>query len=157
MIRPATAQDFGRIVTMGEAFWAQTPLSRIPYSPVAIRHYCSMMMEQGVLRVVDEAGEVIGAAGALFAPCLGNLEYRIAAELFWWIEPAHRSAGTGQALLNALEEGARTNGAVLLSMMAFENLDPDRVGAIYERAGYKRTERTYIKGLNSAWLSPPPQ
>lgn len=148
LIRPARETDFARIAEMGEAFWNLTPYaSAIPYSRDAVIHYSGMMFERGVLYVVEVDGEVVGSAGALFMPALGNLDYLVGAELFWWIEPAHRNGGTGQALLNALEDGARTAGATLFSMMAFETLDPDRVGAIYERHGYVRSERTYSKGL----------
>jgi GNAT superfamily N-acetyltransferase len=148
LIRPAREGDFARIAEMGEAFWNLTPYARaIPYAPSAVVHYSAMMLEHGVLYVVEVDGKVVGSAGALFMPALGNLDYKVGAELFWWIEPEHRNAGTGTALLNALESGARTVGATILSMMAFENLSPERVGAIYERHGYVRSERTYSKDL----------
>jgi len=150
IIRPATEGDFQRIAEMGAAFWALTPYAKaIPYSPEAVTHYSAMMLEHGVLYVVEVGGMVVGSAGAMFMPALGNLEYKVGAELFWWIEPDHRNAGTGTALLNALESGAKTVGATIFSMMAFEDLSPDKVGAIYERHGYVRSERTYTKELGS--------
>lgn len=148
IVRPAREEDFARIAEMGELFWNLTPYAdAIPYSHEAVIHYSRMMLEQGILYVADVDGKVVGAAGALFMPALGNLDYLVGAELFWWIEPEHRNAGNGMALLNALEDGARTAGATLFSMMAFENLDPEKVGAIYERKGYRRSERTYSKDL----------
>lgn len=147
-VRWAWRSDFPRIAEMGEAFWNLTPHSRvIPYSPDAVIHYCGMMSDDGLLYVVEVDGKVVGSAGALFMPALGNLNYKVGAELFWWIEPEHRNATAGTALLNALEDGARTVGATLFSMMAFENLSPEKVGAIYERHGYVRSERTYSKEL----------
>lgn len=155
-IRAATWDDFPRIAEMGAPFWALTPHSAtIPYDPDAVMWWSRLMMDQGALLVVEVIGEVIGAAGAITSPALGNLAYKVGAEMFWWIEPAHRSSGIGSALLAALENAMREQGVCLFSMMAIETVDPDRAGAIYERAGYRRTERTYTKELVSWQQSRP--
>ena len=133
---------------MGLPFWKLTPHSAtIPYEPLAVAYWSRVMMEQGALLVLEVDGKVVGAVGAIISPSLGNLEYLVGAEMFWWIEPAHRSAGAGLALLTAVEQAMREKGVKLFSMIAIETIDPDRVGAIYERSGYKRTERTYTKEL----------
>jgi GNAT superfamily N-acetyltransferase len=147
-IRDATSEDLARISEMGKPFWEMTPLAEmIPYDAASVEHYSQLMINSGVLLVVEVEGMVVGAAGALTMPALGNINYLVAAELFWWIEPEHRSSGVGRALLAALEDALRTRGAKVFSMIAFENIEIDRVSSIYERSGYKRTERTFSKEL----------
>jgi ribosomal protein S18 acetylase RimI-like enzyme len=147
-IRHAASEDLARIAEMGRPFWEMTPLAEmIPYDPASVEYYSQLMMESGVLLVVEIDGTVVGAAGALTMPALGNFNYLVAAELFWWIEPEYRSSGVGRALLAALEDALRTRGAKVFSMVAFENIEVDRVSSIYERSGYKRTERTFSKDL----------
>lgn len=147
-VRNATEGDLHRIVEMGEPFWRATPHSTtIPYCPLAVAYWSRMMMQLGALLVLEVDDKVVGAVGAIVSPSLGNLEYLVGAEMYWHVEPEHRSAGAGRMLLEAIEQAMREKGVKLFSMMAIETIDPDRVGAIYERNGYRRTERTYTKEL----------
>lgn len=147
-IRPATWDDYPRIAEMGEPFWKLTPHSAsIPYDPDAVMWWSGLMTREGALLAVEVDGKVVGAAGGITSPSLGNLNVLVGAEMFWWIEPEHRSTGIGRALLLALEDAMRAKGVCLFSMMAIETIDPDRAGAIYEQAGYRRTERSYTKEL----------
>lgn len=155
LIREARPDDFTRITEMGEPFWLLTPVAHlIPYEAAAVAYWCHVMHETGILYVVEIGGRVEGAAGAVFMPALGNLAYRVGAELFWWIEPSHRKGGAGKALLAALEAGAKEKGCKVFSMMAIEGIDTDAVQAIYEKNGYQPTERAFSKGFEQ-WDSQP--
>jgi L-amino acid N-acyltransferase YncA len=148
IIRLATAADFTRICEMGKQFWAQTAYSRvIPYCSASIVKWSQMMLEQEMLFVAEEEGRVIGAAGALIAASLGNVDYYICTELFWYLEPEHRNAGNGIALMRKLESEATSKGVVVFSMIALEAVEPAKVSALYTREGYELTERVFTKVL----------
>lgn len=69
--------------------------------------------------------------------------FRIAQELAWWIDPAHRGHGT--AMLDAYEAWAAANRCAYVgvaSLAAFPRTD-----AIYERRGYSRAETHFLKAL----------
>lgn len=69
----------------------------------------------------------------------------VAVEVGWWVEPECRGSN-GLRLLEAYEEAVKASGASL-SVMTCPPDDSERVGRIYERAGYRKMEATYMKAL----------
>lgn len=88
----------------------------------------------------------VGLAGAVVAPDLfgGHLE---AQELFWYVSKEHRGAGSGLALLEDLEDWARSRGARRVSMVALDAVAVDQVCALYRSAGYFPMQRAWSKNL----------
>lgn len=141
-IRKATLADIPRIVDMGRRFFEAMANPLIgDYSEEAAAATAKMLIESddGILLVGPH-----GMAGALVYPFYMTGQ-STAQELFWWVDPDHR--GMGQMLLTALESAARAKGAETMTMIALENLNPDAVGAIYRRAGYRPSEHSYIRRL----------
>lgn len=147
--RLATVGDFPEIARLGANFWAQTAHAFIPYDEDSLLWYCGQMLGQRLLVVVESAGGVVGFAGAMIAPLLGNLRWRIAGELLWWIELEHRSTETSIALLKALEEHALVAGVHILSLMKLDLLEPEQAAMLYARAGYGSNERAFTKVLQT--------
>lgn len=144
MIRPATHDDIPRLIEMGREFFDSLQYPEAgKYNPNFVSATFSNLidMRDGVLLVDDN---VNGAVGALIYPFYMTGR-RTAQELFWWVDPGHR--GIGKNLLVALEEYVKSEGVTSLVMLAMESSEPDRVGKVYERAGYRPMERTYIKEL----------
>jgi GNAT superfamily N-acetyltransferase len=144
-IRPATLNDVAEIVTMAEAFAAQTDYGRhITISPSHVASLAESLIQDGsgaVLVAQDRGGAVVGmlALKAFEHPMSGQ---RIATEFVWWVEPAHRGSA-GVRLLKAGEQWARDAGATALQMVA-----PNaRVGAFYEAVGYQSVETSYVRAL----------
>lgn len=138
---------------MGAAFWAMTAYGpRVPYDHDSIRQWAALMMDQEMLFVVEVDGIVVGSAGGLLAALLGNVNYFHATEVWWYIRPAHRDAGVGLALLKCLEDAAREKGAVILTMIALEAVEPEKAERMYTRCGYQLTERGFSKVLQ--WPQP---
>ena len=91
---------------------------------------------------------MVGSIGALAAPLLGNVSYKVASELFWWIEPEYRGAALGEALLMGIEAAAKAAGVTFFNMIALNAVDPERVAAIYLKRGYKLAEWSFMKDLS---------
>lgn len=69
---------------------------------------------------------------------------KIATELAWWVEPKERKSGVGKDLLEAFEYWAKN--VAFCDIISMSSLD-DKVGKIYEKQGYKLSERAYMKVL----------
>lgn len=87
----------------------------------------------------------IGMAGAMISPAFFNEKELYACELFWWVNPEAR--GVGKELLDALEVAVKERGATHLAMLCLENMEPEKVGQMYARRGYKLVEHSYMKEL----------
>jgi GNAT superfamily N-acetyltransferase len=144
--RAADEADIPRIVEMGRQFWMQLGTG-IDYDPESAAKWAAYMHAYGVLVVATDGGEIVGAAGGLVAPVFCNEAYTTGQELFWWVEPAHRNAGVGMALLNELEAGAKARGVTRWDMVLMENIEPHKAEAMYLRAGYTQTQRVFTKEL----------
>ena len=135
MIRDATEADIPRILEMGAKFFRAMNRHEVgEYSEAAAESTTRLLIENGILLVSEN-----GMVGGLVYPfyMTGRLT---AQEFFWWSED-----GKGRELMDAFEKRAKEMGAETIQMIALESLDPQRVGKIYERAGYKPAERSYIK------------
>lgn len=148
-IRMATEEDIPRIVEMGRSFWELTDYRSVPYDPGSIEHWSRVMISQELLLVAEADGEVIASVGAVCAPLLGNVQFRVASELFWWVEPKYRSHGMGQALLMGIEAAARAQNVTFFNMIALNSVDPEAVAALYLAHGYKLFEWSFVKDLRN--------
>lgn len=144
MIRDAVEADIQRIVEMGRAFFEISGQNDIAtFDDEAAATAVQQCMNSGVALVVDKDGVLVGMAGALIYRVYLSRDDMTAQELFWWVEPGHR--GVGNELFKMLERRAKENGAASLSMIALESMK--WVGRVYERAGYRPLDHTYVKRL----------
>lgn len=150
MIRPATPEDIPHILRMGRLFWSQTAYASLPYCIDSMAFSCRQMMGAGLLLMAETTGQVSGSIGALTCPLYANRAILAAAELWFWVEPDHRSSGVGKELLLGLEAAAKARGVHLLSMLALEAVEPEKAKQIYLRAGYTPAEHTYLKFLGAS-------
>lgn len=133
---------------MGTAFHAVTGVADIiPLDRDSLTRTFVQLIENdsAVLLVIEGGAGLTGATGALLHPHYFNSAHLTGQELFWWIDPEHR--GAGASLLKALEEWVESRGAHSFSMIALEAQEPDKVGLIYRRRGYRPVERSYLKGI----------
>jgi GNAT superfamily N-acetyltransferase len=146
MIRKATAEDLPELLRMGKAFHAVTGVAEaIPLDEPTLERTFAQLIESGVILVIEEGGGLVGATGALLHPHYFNASHITGQELFWWIDPDHR--GRGSELLNALEAWVKDQGAHSFVMITLEALEPERVGLIYRRRGYRPVEHSYLKEM----------
>ncbi len=145
-IRPAVLADVPTLVDMGGHFLEQTAYRDvIAHSPAQMTALASFLIagEMSTVLVAEQSGAIVGMMGLVAAPHFISGELS-AGEVFWWMEPDAR--GAGLRLLRAAEQWARDKGANGLQMIA-----PDeRVGAVYQRLGYRLIERSYFRRLDVA-------
>lgn len=145
VVRAATLADDAVLVAMGRKFYESLPYEDVEYCEASAARWLQLMRDQGVLLVAELDGVAVGMAGGIFAPFIFNDAHRVGMEVMWWIEEEHRHAGIGRALLEALERSAYAAHCIRWSMIAVVDGSEDRVGKLYELAGYDHAERTYTK------------
>lgn len=101
------------------------------------------MMKAGIARTWADDGCVLGA---LFYPDCYNGSKRACA-LFWFALPEARGTGRPMGLLDAFEQASRETGCEVISIASHESVAPEKTQRIYEKRGYKMTERTFSKAL----------
>ena len=146
MIRAGTEADYDAIIAMSEEFWQYTIYDE-KFCPDTVRGMTALCDEQGLLSVLQVAGQVVGFACGVKGPLLANSEVLSGTEIAWWVDPAHRSGRNGIALLKHIEGLAKKAGIKYWNMAYMQSSMPDTIEAIYERMGYKRTEIIYTRVL----------
>lgn len=147
MIRAATLDDIPSMVDMGRHFFEASGYADITrYDAESFAQTLTRAMDStDAVFLVVEKDHLVGMAGALLYPFYFNLTHRTAQELFWWVEPEHR--GVGSALFDAMTAEIQKRGAESLSMVALETLEPEKVGAFYQKRGFRPSERSFIRSL----------
>lgn len=149
MIRLASKADVPVIARLGTLFFVEAGWSDVAeWDHDSIMRTLEHMVasDDGILLVAETDGKIIGMAGGLVFPLYFNHAHKSGQELFWWIAPEHRG-GVGARMLDRLEQEARDRGAKSWAMIALAKVRPESVGKLYERRGYRASERSYIKAL----------
>ena len=120
------------------------------FSPsVFLSTFCELIQSgRGiVLASFDLRGDkrtITGALGGVLAQSPFN-ETVNAIEMFWYVLPEHR--GHGIKLLRAFEAWAVERGADYVCMIHLQKLQPEALGQLYLRLGYRLIESNYLKAL----------
>lgn len=147
-VRAGTAEDFIPCVQMAERFWSVAGYAEsIPFDADSTVDYFVMGLNSGLFSVAEKDGKVIGFVIGVSAPCMVNRDYKVAAELAWWIEPEYRNGMDAIRLIKHIENQAQQQGCKIWSMMCLEAQEPDKVESMYLRMGYKPTERSFARIL----------
>lgn len=144
MIREAEEHDIPMLLKMGARFHEASGFIEMPFDAASLEGTLRSLIESedGVVLIGDG-----GMAGVLVYPCYFNHTQRQAQELFWWVDQDKRSTGLGRALLEGVEAWAKERGASTLTMICLDALDGERVSSLYRRAGYRPSERNFLKRL----------
>jgi GNAT superfamily N-acetyltransferase len=120
-----------------------------PYDIDAIRDFLTTSLDNSniVLLVGELDGEIVGVTSCLLYPLYFSPNYQVAQELWWWLTPAARGSGIGQAMFKQVEAWAKDKNARALFMIALEDERAAAMEKVYFRAGFKPLERTFIKEL----------
>lgn len=120
-----------------------------PYDIDGIRDFLTASLDNSnILLLVGELdGEVVGVTSCLLYPLYFSPNYQVAQELWWWLTPAARGSGIGQAMFKQIEAWAKDKNARALFMIALEDERAAAMEKVYFRAGFRPLERTFIKEL----------
>lgn len=147
MIRAAVPSDAARIAELGERFFNEAGWPQVAtWHEDSVRDFLGVLSAHGVLLVAEVGGVVVGMAGACIFPAYFNRDLKMAQELFWYVEEAHRKGkAIGAELLRAMEDAAKAKGAVVVIMSSVAKLRSEALDRLYGRDGYRPSEITYIK------------
>ena len=120
----------------------------IPFDADSTVDYFALGLQCGLFSVAEKDGNVVGFIIGISAPCMVNRNYKIGAELAWWVDPQYRHGGDAIRLVKHIEQKAKEAGCALWSMMCLEAIEPDKVEKMYLHLGYEKGERTFTRRLN---------
>lgn len=147
-IREADTGDFKALVAIGHKFFAFNAYRQhttLDEESLTLTFW-QLHMDH-VLLVVEDAGKIVGTAGAFIAPLYWNHAFKQGVEAFWWVDPEYRKQGTGRQLRDKLKDIAKDKGAQFWNMIALKESMYDEVCAQYEKAGMTHVETVYMKVL----------
>ena len=136
MIWQAKHSDIPALLEMGVQFHAYSPWSALPYDRDAVRGVLETAIDQGGVWMSES-----GMCGGVIHPLYFSPTKRIAAELFWW------SPTGGRELRQAFETWAKDHGASHIQCSALHDEHLPAVTRLYERAGYRPAEVSFVKEL----------
>src|SRR5208282_1754616 len=137
-VRRATQADTPAILSMMHAMHVDGSFADVPISEEAcLETLRGLTGDNGIILVAE--GEH-GLYGFLLAQCFPYFFSRakMVADLAVWLNKDHRGGITAVRMLSALSQWAALVGAREIYLGVSHNVDPERVGALYERSGYTR-------------------
>ena len=147
MIRSAAPEDIPEIARLGAIFHAQAGWDEIEYREADCAMSLEAFMQSGnFLCLVSDNGGIDGMASGVVSPVYFNHGHMSGEELFWWVSDKAPQM-TGIRLLEALEGAARAKGCQTWQMKSLARLGGERMQRLYERRGYRASERAFIKEL----------
>ena len=91
--------------------------------------------------------QVVGMSGALIYPFYFNYNHITGQELFWWMRPDKRGSTDSIRMFKALEDEAKNKNAGSFAMIALDKVNPEVVGNMYMKRGYRPSDHGYIRSL----------
>lgn len=146
-IRHATLADLPEIARLGRKFHAQAGWSDMfGYDEGDCAKSLAAFMDTGLFICLVAGEPICGMAGGMMSPVYFKHDHLSGEELFWWVDDDAPQM-TGVRLLDALENAARERGCGSWQMKSLARLGGERMDALYERRGYRASERSFIKRL----------
>lgn len=143
MIKSIQPNELEILSRLGPEFYQEANLPG-RFVPEVFVHRWGQIIASGVGRIfaffID--GTPIGAIGIIISNDI-NDDARVAQEAFWFVEKSHRKVGL--KLFHHAENYARNSGCKRMAMIHLVNLQPEKLGALYERMGYSLVEHSYHK------------
>jgi GNAT superfamily N-acetyltransferase len=152
-IRRAKHEDLNRVLELGREFFGESPFAGLaPWDDdsfvTTIAAFLSEAVEGSLLVAQRADGSIVGMAGAVIFPLYFNMNFRMAQEIFWFVQPDERK-GAGTALLDALEVETRKMGADVFMSASLAGKRDKALDRVYQRRGYTPAENIYMRRLSS--------
>lgn len=147
MIRNASISDIPEIARLGALFHGQAGWDEIPYSEAdCARSLENLMQSDAFICLVCDVDGIVGMVAGVISPVYFNHSHVSGEELFWWTsDDAPQMAGI--RLLQGIEREAKARGCSTWQMKSLARLGGERMVRLYNRFGYRASERSFIKEL----------
>lgn len=147
LIKNASQSDIPQIIELARKFHAVSGYENIEFDEETVENILITSIDQGLCPIGVVDGKIVGFLAGLAYPAILNANVMVGTEIAWWVEPEFRGKKIAIQLLLRAEENARAKGLYCWSMMCLEKLNADGLENIYERLGYEKAERTYLRIL----------
>ena len=144
-IRSAKVEDIPQIIDLAKKFHAVSGYDCLEFDCDTVGRLALQSIDQGLCAAAEVDGKIVGFLAGMQFPALLNANIMVGAEVAWWVEPEYRNKPIGVKLLKYSEQQAKDKKLKFWSMMCLEQLNADGLESIYERMGYKKSERTYMR------------
>jgi GNAT superfamily N-acetyltransferase len=150
LVRSATKNDLKQYVKLAETFHAASPMHGvIDFDPKGYAEFYTLALQNESMGIwlAEIENKVVGIVGAIAYPLYFNPNALVVQELWWWLDPAFR--GEGNKMFKQIELWAKERNASALFMIALEDDRAAKMEKVYQRAGFKPIERTFMKKVTS--------
>lgn len=139
--------DLDVVMDMGRKFYSTMEMAKmIPFDEDSATAQVFHMLDNGFIIIAEHNDTPVGMIGCAFYDYPYNKVYQGCAEMMFWVEEEHRGSTVAARLMKEAEAIAVHEGATFVVMAALET-SPERIDEFYNRMGYKRSERAFIKGV----------
>lgn len=147
MIRQATLEDAGKILEMCYKFFKASGYREtfnIEFNPTKVAEHIGVAIANPKFYCILVDSEYRGMIIGVLSPIMVNPDKLMASELSWWVEPEFRGTSVAKELMKAFLEWSIVQKAHAVDMATIEELDGERVGKLYTRLGFTKSESHYI-------------
>lgn len=129
----------------GKQFTDEAALPDVFDAHYFVEHWSGMIENKAayVLGLFGDDGKIIGAFAWKVVNGGDFSRKQFAIESWWFVLHGHR--GSGLRLFYAFEDWCDKNQVDCRLMIHLVNLQPEKLGALYERRGYRHIENVYLK------------
>lgn len=135
-------EDLDYVIEAAGRFYAEAGFEY----PDNVREYFEDLNENPIIFTIVERGK--GFIVGFIAPSFLEPTKKLCQELAWYVEPQHRGTSVAIKLMKKYEAYAREQRCDQVTMVCLDNLNPVKVGAIYQKLGYNVAEHHFKKELN---------
>ena len=142
-VRAATYEDLDWLCGQLKEFARTYSTEHCLYgSEETVRGRLRFFIDGHVLLIAEREGfGPVGLIGGVVTPHLFNPDIRLLAEMFWWVDEAHRGTRAGLMLLNAFTDWGKTHADWIT--FSLETHSPVKVETLVKR-GFKVKETGFL-------------
>jgi GNAT superfamily N-acetyltransferase len=146
-IRLATVEDAAVLTAMGRDFLQYSEYRNLQVTDEEIQAGIAGVIANEMSFVAEIDGQIVGFILGIIGPMWFVQRVRIAVELAWWVDPAHRNTTAGVRLIKAFESHATNMGVQYIAMSDLVVQGDTPVAKLLGRMGYSVTERMHTKEI----------
>jgi len=146
-IRLATVEDAAVLTAMGRDFLQYSEYRNLQVTDEEIQAGIAGVIANEMSFVAEIDGQIVGFILGIIGPMWFVQRVRIAVELAWWVDLAHRNTTAGVRLLKAFESHATNMGVQYIAMSDLVVQGDTPVARLLGRMGYSVTERMHTKEI----------